>query len=190
MPPPRMSPPMEAPSSPKKKMSSTSIVLTVLGVLLGAGCIGGIFLVALLMPVFRRAQASAMRRRTCMSNLREIGVSMSMYSSEYDGQLPVAGKWMDQLGAAGLPHDRLKCPEVSAANVGGYGYAFNTALGKKRKAAVDGNTWLVEDSTLLERNANSASDTGPRPGRHPGMGTHRNNILMVNGSVRFDSRGR
>jgi len=45
-------------------------------------------LAAILFPVFARARESA-RKTTCLSNLRQIGVSSLMYAGDYDGCLPV-----------------------------------------------------------------------------------------------------
>lgn len=184
MQPPRMTPPMEAPSSPKKKMSSTTIVMVVLGTIISLGCIGGIALVIALMPVFRRAQQSAGRRRTCINNLRQIGVSVSMYASEYDEVLPTSSKWMDQLEVAGLQKASLHCPEASRLDPQVYGYAYNSNLSKKSNSTTTRSTWLVGDSSLLERNASSSSKSGPTPGRHPRGGVFANNYLYVDGSTR------
>lgn len=49
-------------------------------------------LAAILFPVFARAREQA-RRTSCLSNLKQIGVAMAMYCSDYDGFLPtLAGK--------------------------------------------------------------------------------------------------
>jgi prepilin-type N-terminal cleavage/methylation domain-containing protein/prepilin-type processing-associated H-X9-DG protein len=45
-------------------------------------------LAAILFPVFARARAKA-RQASCMSNLKQLGVAMHMYSEDFDGQLPV-----------------------------------------------------------------------------------------------------
>ena len=186
MQPPRMTPPMEAPSRPKKRMNSTSVVIVALGVILGTGCVGGIALVVLLMPVFRRTQQSLARRRTCMTHLHQIGTSVSMYASEYDEVLPVADKWMDQLEAAGLQSADLHCPEVWFSDPQAYGYAYNSNLSKKNKSKISPSTWLVGDSTILGRNANSSKESGPIPGRHPRGGVRANNFLLIDGSSRSE----
>lgn len=43
-------------------------------------------LAAILLPVFSRARASA-HRTTCLSNLKQIGLALASYSSDYDGLL-------------------------------------------------------------------------------------------------------
>lgn len=47
---------------------------------------------ALLFPVFSRARAAA-RKTTCTSNLRQIGIALSMYADDHDGQGPPATGW-------------------------------------------------------------------------------------------------
>ena len=46
-------------------------------------------LAALLFPVFAQARGKA-RETTCLSNLRQAGIAMSMYISDYDGLYPYA----------------------------------------------------------------------------------------------------
>jgi prepilin-type N-terminal cleavage/methylation domain-containing protein/prepilin-type processing-associated H-X9-DG protein len=44
-------------------------------------------LAAILFPVFARARAQA-RKASCLSNLKQIGLAMAMYTSDWDGILP------------------------------------------------------------------------------------------------------
>jgi len=46
-------------------------------------------LAAILFPVFSRAREKA-RETTCKSNLRQIGLALQMYSTDYDDLLPLA----------------------------------------------------------------------------------------------------
>jgi prepilin-type N-terminal cleavage/methylation domain-containing protein len=43
-------------------------------------------LASILLPVFSRARESA-RRTTCLSNLKQMGLAMTSYTSDYDGEL-------------------------------------------------------------------------------------------------------
>ena len=52
-------------------------------------------LAAILFPVFGKARANA-RKTTAMSNLKQIGVALSMYSADYDGHLP--NRWPGWFG--------------------------------------------------------------------------------------------
>ena len=44
-------------------------------------------LAAILFPVFARARENA-RRASCMSNLKQIGLAVMMYTQDYDEMLP------------------------------------------------------------------------------------------------------
>ena len=44
-------------------------------------------LAAILFPVFAQARESA-RQSTCLSNIKQIGISMAMYIQDYDGTYP------------------------------------------------------------------------------------------------------
>jgi prepilin-type N-terminal cleavage/methylation domain-containing protein len=70
-------------------------------------------LAAILFPVFARAREQA-RKITCISNLKQLGTSVTMYAQDYDEHLPNnwAGKkdtmlWND-LGGSGLMDPYLK----------------------------------------------------------------------------------
>jgi len=53
---------------------------------------------SILFPVFSRARERA-RAATCISNLKQIGLAMSMYAQDYDGYSPhpKAAKWWTQI---------------------------------------------------------------------------------------------
>lgn len=63
--------------------AKSGFTLVELLVVLAVICI----LVALLFPVFSRVRENA-RRTTCMSNLKQIGLGMQQYISDYDGVTP------------------------------------------------------------------------------------------------------
>ena len=52
-------------------------------------------LAAILFPVFAKARSNA-RKTTAMSNLKQIGVALAMYSADYDGHLP--NRWPGWFG--------------------------------------------------------------------------------------------
>jgi len=54
-------------------------------------------LAAILFPVFARARENA-RRASCMSNLKQIGLGMMMYSQDYDENLPPAYNYYNGVG--------------------------------------------------------------------------------------------
>ena len=49
-------------------------------------------LAAILFPVFARAREKA-RQTTCTSNLKQIGLALEMYASDWDGLLPLANEY-------------------------------------------------------------------------------------------------
>ncbi len=181
MTPPRMTEPLEAPSG-RAPRNPTTIILAVLAGVGGTCCIGFILLAAVLFPVFRQARLAA-QNSGCMSNLRQIGVSMNMYAASNDEQLPDANNWMDDIKLTGVRERQLHCPAVGRFNRSVYGYAFNKSFSKKPLHGLDTITPIVFDSTLLGRNANSDESTVPIPGRHTLKGKPSDNVLLLDGSV-------
>lgn len=110
---------------------------------------------AILLPVFGKARSSA-RRTACLSNVKQIGTAIGMYTSDYDGAFPNTGdpylwvgkrfRWpiMPYLGIAKVSAsessgDRFKsangasnllvCPDDVAANGFDYtSYAYSAAF--------------------------------------------------------------
>ena len=52
-------------------------------------------LAALIFPVFASARAKA-RQNTCISNLRQIGISIELYAMDYDDLYPLAVDVIDK----------------------------------------------------------------------------------------------
>jgi prepilin-type N-terminal cleavage/methylation domain-containing protein/prepilin-type processing-associated H-X9-DG protein len=50
-------------------------------------------LAAILFPVFAKAREKA-RQASCLSNLKQIGLGLMMYSQDYDERLPATYQWM------------------------------------------------------------------------------------------------
>ena len=118
----------------------------------------------------------------CTTNLRQIGMSLTMYAADYDDQLPDPGRWMDQLHARGIPDAVMHCPVAALANPAHFGYAYNKTLGGKKASILDPLMPTVFDSTLFGRNANSKFDSFPI-GRHRGGGRTYHNVLHLDGHV-------
>ncbi|EDM28462.1 hypothetical protein LNTAR_11116 [Lentisphaera araneosa HTCC2155] len=80
-------------------------------------------LASLLLPSLKQARGSA-HRASCTNKLKQIGISLLLYSDDYDSQLPVeyATKlpWDDRLGIAGV--DGRNITEADASKAGGYKY--------------------------------------------------------------------
>ena len=76
-------------------------------------------LAAILFPVFASAREKA-RQSTCVSNLRQIALSITIYAQDHDEVLPNASTvWNDLNIAPGL----LRCPSEAAKVLNCYGYA-------------------------------------------------------------------
>jgi prepilin-type N-terminal cleavage/methylation domain-containing protein/prepilin-type processing-associated H-X9-DG protein len=71
---------------PSRYLRST-VAFTLIELLVVIGIIG--VLASLLMPAFSRAKGKANDVK-CISNLRQIGIALSIYADEYQGKLPYA----------------------------------------------------------------------------------------------------
>lgn len=138
----RPTPPPYEPSA-KKKMSTTTIVLIVLGIC--AVCcvlsvIGGVFL------VFKAKNLVA-----CSAGAAEIAEAVRSYSDDHDGKLPDAKKWQDEVKPyyARLAAEQVKkakflgtmdpnglwgCKDESGPGMSGF--AFNSDLSGKKIADI------------------------------------------------------
>src|ERR1044071_10139245 len=91
------------------------IIITIVAVILG-----------IVMPLGVNERIPA-KRTTCLSNVKQIALGLSMYSDEYDDYLPPAAVWAN----ACLPElknvDVMRCPGL-ASNPGDdvYGHAFRS----------------------------------------------------------------
>ena len=89
------------------------------------GLVALLVVAALLSPVFAREREKA-RYQLCYSNLRQIAICSRVYSEDWDGRLPDATRWQDQL----LPYVEnpayYDCPSAEPSAHGGY--AMNPRL--------------------------------------------------------------
>lgn len=76
-------------------------------------------LAAVMLPTFARSREKA-RQVSCQSNLKQIALAMQMYAQDYQGRLPDALRWKEQL----LPYTRNEalygCPGGEGAGPGPY----------------------------------------------------------------------
>jgi prepilin-type N-terminal cleavage/methylation domain-containing protein/prepilin-type processing-associated H-X9-DG protein len=63
-------------------------------------------LAAILFPVFAQAREKA-RRTVCLSNMKQDGLALAMYTQDYDETLPLAGNDTKDFGAPGAPANFL-----------------------------------------------------------------------------------
>src|SRR2546425_3408231 len=59
-------------------------------------------LAAILFPVFAQAREKA-RQATCISNMRQVGLGLTMYTQDYDETLPYAPVDVPDFGRPGAP---------------------------------------------------------------------------------------
>jgi prepilin-type processing-associated H-X9-DG protein len=73
---------------------------------------------------FRKPEFSA-KRPHCWTNLRQLGIGMSMYCSDFDGRYPSAGSWQDvTVSYVAIPQSYV-CPDRPQTKPG---YAFNQCM--------------------------------------------------------------
>ena len=84
---------------------------------------------AILFPVLTKAREKA-RQGSCMNNLRQISVGMSVYSTEHEDLLPTTANWNKQFTNNAKI---LTCPSAPTINVG---YAYNANLSGKDLAHI------------------------------------------------------
>lgn len=162
-------------------------------------------LAAILFPVFARAKAQA-QKTVCISNLRQIGMALHMYSQDYDEQFPVEvyNRNPQLILTRGLwPYTKNRhifyCPTAEAAwdpaladtdenweqgNISYFYYSFTTMhpeckIYKPRilTEASDSNCWLLSDAFLKGR-----------LGAH-GVASLGNNVVCLDGHTKWITGG-
>ncbi len=66
-------------------------------------------LAAIMFPVFSRAKGKA-RQTVCLSNVKQVMISMLMYADDHDGHLPNAWTWAEDLAEYVNNEELLQCP--------------------------------------------------------------------------------
>lgn len=92
-------------------------------------------LAAILMPVFAQAREKA-RQSTCMSNMKQLGIGLSMYAQDYDERLCVLGvsaegqgRWMWMLNPYIKNRQIFTCPNVPSNAWDGSQWSDRTGYG-------------------------------------------------------------
>ncbi len=119
--------------------------------------------VAILFPIFARARARA-QQLYCMSNVKDISLSLRHYADDHDGQLPASDSWQEAV----TPYmsEVLECPAT------GQVYIFNESLARKSLADIANPAQVP-----------AAWDAPDKRGRPPHGGGF--NIVFLDGHVRW-----
>ncbi len=92
-------------------------------------------LAAILFPVFARARENA-RRTSCVSNMKQIGLGVTMYAQDNDGRYPMASnadgsgrRWPDYIYPYVKSAQIFVCPSVASSDVETRGQAWAASTG-------------------------------------------------------------
>ena len=89
-------------------------------------------LAAMLLPALAQAREKA-RQAKCVSNLKQIGLAMMLYTQDNDEYLPwnAPGGWDTKIATyLGTSTQVLKCPSDKGSNTRSYGIVSNNPLGQ------------------------------------------------------------
>ncbi len=112
----------------------------------------------------------------CISNLKQSGLAIIMYSGDYDDVMPPARKWMDAVKEYVKTEAIYHCPALGGT---AYGYALHSDLAGKEWSKIKNpqNLPMVFDSSQEHRSAVATLKSLPSPPRHEG----KNNICYADG---------
>lgn len=117
-------PPGYGAPSPKKS-SAVKIVLIVMACVFGGGILIIGILAAILFPVFQKVRENA-RLSSCLANVRQIELGLTMYTQEHDGNFPPSSaKYKEALSSLGASEQIFHCPSDQGGEVD---YSLNTHL--------------------------------------------------------------
>ena len=136
-----------------------------------------LLLAAIIYPSFSNRGHS--HRPVCLSNLKQTATSLIMYETDWDGYLPRAPKWMDDLKPY-TKADIIRCVVVKEPTKSGL--ALNRFLVgiNVDKLPDPGLAHMAYDSMLLERNASEYFPSLPIPSRHGSL----NYVSFVDGHAK------
>lgn len=107
------------PPRPRSK-NTAAIVLAIVGGCLVFALVAIAVLAALLFPAFAQAREAA-RKVQCMSNAKQLGTAIAMYTMDNDNRLPPASTWMTGIGQYVGPGVGSSCPSRPGA-IGPFAY--------------------------------------------------------------------
>ncbi|MBC8064002.1 MAG: hypothetical protein H7Y17_04175 [Chlorobia bacterium] len=144
-------------------------------------CLGIVFcLVGVFVPITACGCSEASPGTHCLSNSKQIALSLIIYAADYDERLPDRDAWMDLATPYTKNQEIFVDPEIRVK--GQHGYAFDSRLSRKKTDQFQSPATqsMIYDSINLARNASDPFASLPNPGRHKG----RNSIGYLDGHVK------
>ncbi len=125
------------------------------------------------------------RKAACFSNLRQVGLAVSMYAQDYDRQLPFAASWHDAVYPYLKNEYVFQCPSAEDQTQSSYG--LNRRITGLHLPDLSNPVEAVMDfDSIPGRNQAGGVELLPEPPRH----VDGENIGFIDGHVKFTAEGR
>lgn len=140
-----------------------------------------VILASMLWPITTACACRPITPSACLSNLKQNGLAMLLYSGDNDNRFPDRDRWMDLTAAYRKNEGVLHEPTVKSTTE--FGYSFNAELSMESLLgiAAPAQTQMIYDSVNYGRNASDRLTSMPSPGRHHG----RNATVFADGHVKM-----
>jgi prepilin-type processing-associated H-X9-DG protein len=150
---PPAAPPVSYPGRPtrRKGLSTGAIV----GIIAAVMLLPVIVLAAVLLPAISRGRGKA-RQASCMSNVKQMGLGLLMYCSDYDEVFPAVDGWQSRISPYIKNDSIFQCPE---SGLGSASYEYNPVMDSRAMMTIERPfaSGMVWDSGF-------PSGTGPHSG--------------------------
>ncbi len=122
---------------------------------------------SIVLPEFACARYAS-ENTACLSNIKQSGMGVLMYSTDHDDRFPPAAHWMDLARLCVESDDVFHCPKLRKEDPDAYGYATVAGLSGTRERDLESPPQepLLFESVLTYRNAHGPIKGFPNPPRH------------------------
>jgi prepilin-type processing-associated H-X9-DG protein len=121
-------------------------------------------------PVFHPPERPNAVSRACLSNIKQLGLGLTMYAQDYDDRFPPASQWRAEVFPYIKNEQVFNCPALDDHNVVSYG--FNRHLqGHQYDKVVAADKVVMIFDTIPGGSDNGGVELLPHKPRHKG-GTH------------------